>query len=109
MAEHGGLVGIRDENLLASALARPRHIFARNEAAELATLAAAYGIRLVRKYPFLDGNKRTGLIAVDLFLRLNGSRLTASNAEAVIEILALAGGERDDDAFTTWVRDHAAR
>jgi death-on-curing protein len=109
LAEHGGMVGIRDANLLASALARPRNLFAYEENADLAALAAAYGIGLVRNHPFLDGNKRAGLIAVDLFLRLNGSRLTATNAEAVIEILALAAGERTDDAFTEWVRDHAAR
>jgi death-on-curing protein len=108
LAEHGGMVGIRDENLLASALERPRNVFAYDENADLAALAAAYGIGLVRNHPFIDGNKRAGLIAVDLFLRLNGSRLTASNAEAVIEILALAAGERDDNAFTQWVRDHAA-
>jgi death-on-curing protein len=109
LAEHGGMVGIRDANLLASALARPKNVFAYDEGADLAALAAAYGIGLVRNHPFVDGNKRAGLIAVDLFLRLNGSRLTATNAEAVIEILALAAGERDDASFTQWVRDHAAR
>ncbi len=103
------MVGIRDANLLASALARPKNVFAYDEGADLAALAAAYGIGLVRNHPFVDGNKRAGLIAVDLFLRLNGSRLTATNAEAVIEILALAAGERDDASFTQWVRDHAAR
>jgi death-on-curing protein len=108
LAEHGGIVGVRDENMLASALARARNVFAYDENADLATLAAAYGIGLVRNHPFLDGNKRVGLIAVDLFLRLNGSRLTASNAEAVIEVLALAARERIDAAFTQWVGDHAA-
>jgi death-on-curing protein len=109
LAEHGGVAGIRDENVLASALARARNVDAYGEYADLAALAAAYGIGLVRDHPFIDGNKRVGLIAVDLFLRLNGSRLTASNAEAVIEVLALAAGERDETAFITWVRDHAAR
>ncbi len=103
------MVGVRDENMLASALARARNAFAYDEGADLFTLAAAYGIGLVRNHPFIDGNKRVGLIAVDLFLRLNGSRLTASNAEAVIEVLALAAGERNDAALTQWVRDHAAR
>jgi death-on-curing protein len=109
LAEHGGLVGIRDPNLFASALARPRNLFAYDENADLAALAAAYGIGLVRNHPFIDGNKRVGLIAIDLFLRLNGSRLTATDADAVIAILALAAGEREDDAFTQWVRGHAAR
>ena len=103
------MVGVRDENMLASALARARNVFAYGDSADFFTLAAAYGIGLVRNHPFIDGNKRVGLIAVDLFLRLNGSRLTASNAEAVIEVLALAAGERNDGAFTQWVRDHAAR
>jgi len=109
LAEHGGMVGVRDDDLLAAALARPHNAFASGDAADLASLAAAYGIGLVRNHPFVDGNKRAGLIAVDLFLRLNGSRLTVTNAEAVIEIMALAVGERDDVAFTHWVRDHAAR
>ena len=109
LAEHGGMVGVRDENMLASALARARNVFAYGDSADFFTLAAAYGIGLVRNHPFIDGNKRVGLIAVDLFLRLNGSRLTASNAEAVIEVLALAAGEREETAFITWVRDHAAR
>jgi death-on-curing protein len=108
LAEHGGMVGVRDENMLASALARARNVFAYDESADLFALAAAYGIGLVRNHPFIDGNKRVGLIAVDLFLRLNGSRLTASNVEAVIEVLALAAGERIDAAFTQWVGDHAA-
>ena len=102
------MAGIRDENTLSSALARPRNLFAYDEHADLAALAAAHGIGLVKNHPFIDGNKRAGLIAVDLSLRLNGSRLTATDAEAVIEILALAAGNRDDAAFTRWVRDHAA-
>ncbi len=109
LTEHGGRVGVRDEHLLTSALARPRNLFAYDERADLAAIAAAYGIGLVRNHPFLDGNKRAGLIAIDLFLRLNGSRLTGSNAACAIAILALAAGEHEDDAFIDWVRDHAAR
>ncbi len=103
------MVGVRDENMLASALARPRNAFAYDDGADLAALASAYGTGFVSNHPFIDGNTRVGLIAVDLFLRLNGSRLTANNAAAVIEIMALAAGEHDDATFTQWVRDHAAR
>jgi death-on-curing protein len=106
LAEHGGAVGIRDENLLESALARPMHAAYADPRPDIPTLAAMYGIAFVRNHPFFDGNKRTGLIALELFLRLNGWRLTASNAECVVVILSRAAGEMSDERFTAWVRDY---
>jgi death-on-curing protein len=110
VAEHGGAVGIRDAGLLDSALTRPRqHAAYADPAPDIPTLAAMYGIAFVRNHPFLDGNKRVGLVALELFLRLNGYRLTASNADCVVHVLALAAGERTDEQFIAWVRSNAAR
>jgi death-on-curing protein len=110
IAEHGGGIGVRDANLLESALNRPiQHASYADPAPDVPALAAMYGIAFVRNHPFIDGNKRTGLIAMELFLRRNGFRLTADNAACVVEILALAAGERTDEQFTDWVRRHATR
>jgi death-on-curing protein len=108
VAEHGGGIGVRDENLLESALSRPiQHASYADPAPDIPTLAAVYGIAFVRNHPFIDGNKRVGLVALELFLRLNGFRLTADNAACVQQILALAASQLTDEQFTDWVRRHA--
>jgi death-on-curing protein len=110
VAEHGGSVGVRDTNLLESALTRAmRHAAYADPHSDIPTLAAIYGIAFVRNHPFIDGNKRVGLVALELFLRQNGFRLAADNASCVVEMLALAAGERTDEQFTDWVRRHATR
>jgi len=100
VSEHGGGTGVRDAMLLEPDA---------DPARDTPTSAAGYGLAFVRNHPFIAGNKRTGLIALELFLRLNGFRLTADNAACVVEILALAAGERTDEQFTDWVRRHATR
>ncbi len=60
LAEHGGLTGIREDGLLDSALARPRHLFAYESKIDLARLAAAYTVGITRNHPFVGGNKRAG-------------------------------------------------
>ena len=70
----------------------------------LIRLVIMYAIAIVRNHPFLDGNKRTGWVAMRTFFALNEIALTFSPAAAVAEVMALAAGERDDDAFTAWVR-----
>ena len=71
LAEHGGGVGIRDQGLLESALARPLNLHANGEPS-LSRLAAAYAFDMARNHPFADGNKRTALVAAESFLGLNG-------------------------------------
>jgi death-on-curing protein len=72
----------------------------------LAALAAAYGIGITRNGPFGHGNKTAGLLAVGLFLRLNGHQLQASQAEAIAAILALSAGELEEAVFAEWLRCH---
>ncbi len=103
LAEHGGPSGTRDEGMLASALARAqqRAAYADPDAAEL---AACYGFGIARNHPFVDGNKRTAFVAVELFLVLNGHDLQASDAECVMTMLDLAAGGLSEEAFAAWIR-----
>jgi len=107
LAEHGGSTGLRDPGLLDSALARPLNRAGYGEP-DIAELAAVYALAIARNHPFIDGNKRTAFVALELFLRLNGCLLTAGDAEAVVMTLAMAAGELPDNEFTAWVRLHTA-
>lgn len=107
LAEHGGLVGTRDEGLLDSALARPLNLAAYG-APDLADLAAIYGVGLAKNHPFLDGNKRAAFLAVGLFLYINGFGLTADQASATHAMLAVAAGELDETEFAAWLRANIA-
>lgn len=108
LAEHGGGAGVRDGGLMESALAKPTNLAAYGDP-DVADLAAAYGFGLARNHPFVDGNKRTAFVAVELFLALNGWTLTASDADCVMTMLALAAGDLDESEFAHWLRDHIAR
>jgi death-on-curing protein len=105
LAEHGGLSGLRDEGLLDSALARPQNLAAYGKP-DIAELAASYCIGLAKNHPFVDGNKRAAFLAVGLFLFLNNFRLTATQAEATLTMLAVAAGDMDESAFAAWLRNH---
>ncbi|MCM0607561.1 MAG: type II toxin-antitoxin system death-on-curing family toxin [Ideonella sp. WA131b] len=106
LAEHGGAAGVRDLGLFESALARPQ-----NQAAygnpDAADLAAAYGVGLAKNHPFIDGNKRTAFVAVELFLALNGHDLVADDADCVLTMLAVAAGSLDEPGFAAWLRAHS--
>ncbi len=105
LAEHGGAMGVRDEGLLESALARPLNRAGYGEP-DIAELAALYAIAIARNHPFIDGNKRTAYVALETFVLLNGCRFPVSDADAVVTTLALASGELTDDEFTDWVRSN---
>jgi death on curing protein len=105
LAEHGGAAGIRDDGLLASALARAQNLAAYGEP-DVADLAAAYGVGLAKNHAFVDGNKRAAFLAVGLFLMLNGRRLVATQAEATVVMLDVAAGDLDEAAFAAWLRQH---
>ncbi len=106
IAEHGGAAGLRDAGLLESALARPLNLAAYNEP-DIAELGATYALAIARNHPFIDGNKRTAYVALELFLALNGVAFPASDAEATITTLSMAAGDLDDATFIAWVRRHA--
>jgi death-on-curing protein len=108
LAEHGGGAGLRDPGLLESALARPINLAA-YERPDLAALAASYAVALAKNHPFIDGNKRTAFVALELFLALNGAELVASDVECVMTMFALASGEIDEPALADWVRRNLVR
>lgn len=103
LAEHGGASGIRDQNLFESALARPQNLAA-YETPDVA--AAAYAFGLAKNHPFIDGNKRIALIALESFLVLNGFELVADDVQCVMTILSLASGELDEGQLAEWIRTH---
>ncbi len=105
LALFGGADGIRDRGLLESALARPINKFAYGET-EIAALAAAYGFGIARNHPFVDGNKRTALASMIVFLGLNGIDLDATQEEATAIVLGLAAGEIPEEVLANWIADH---
>jgi death-on-curing protein len=105
LAIHGGLAGMRDAALLESALDRPRNKWA-YESAELPELAAAYGYGIAKNHPFVDGNKRTSLLAIYTFLGINGVDFIVPEADAAAMIFALAAGEVSEESLARWIKDN---
>lgn len=105
LARFGGLSGLRDEGLLDSALNRPRQVF-HYGSPTLFDLAAEYALGIVKNHPFLDGNKRAGFMAAYVFLGANGQDVNASEADAVVQTLALAlaAGEIDQAEYAVWLK-----
>ncbi len=102
----GGLLGVRDENTLESALARPRHRWAYARQVDLAALAASYAFGIARNHPYQDGNKRLAFLAMMIFLGLNGHDLDATEADVVTVMLRLAAGDISEPALAKWIRGH---
>src|SRR5215472_14321272 len=104
LSEHGGLPGIRDENLLSSALARPHNLEVYGDNVDAATLAASYAFGIARNHPFHDGNERTAFVAMELFLNLNGWILTADDADCIATVQSLAAGGLSEKTLSAWLR-----
>jgi death on curing protein len=105
LAEHGGLDGIRDAGLLASALARPKNLFAYGSPKpDVAALAASYAFGIARNHPFVDGNKRTAFVVCRVFLKLNGHDIRATESEKYVEFIGLAEGNVSDEELAEWIR-----
>ena len=109
LREHGGLPGIRDENVLESALARPQQKWHYAEETDLAALAAAYGFGIVKSHPYRDGNKRIGLLAIATFLGINGYDLQATDADVVTQVVALANNRISEAELADWIRTHSRK
>jgi len=104
LAINGGAGGVRDHDLLASALARPMQHFAYAQASDIVHLAAIYTGGIIGRHPFVDGNKRTGFLIGIRFLELNGYRFTASEEDAANAVLALAAGGLAETAYAAFLR-----
>jgi len=113
LAIFGGSPGLRDSGLLDSALARPRQVFAYAESSSLAALAAAYAVGICRNHPFVDGNKRAGLLAALVFLETNGYRLAIDDMQATVDTIrtieAVASGDIAEEDLTRWIAARCER
>ncbi len=104
LAVHGGLPGVRDANMLESAMARPQNLAAYGEP-DAAELAAAYAYGLVRNHGFADGNKRSGWLVAEVFLVRNGFRFICDDATLIMQVERVAAGAVDQTSLAHWIRD----
>ena len=106
LSQYGGITGVRDENLLESALARAQQLFYSGKPT-MVELGAAYAAGIVKNHPFLDGNMRTGFMMGAGFLERNGFEFHATEAEAALRTLALAAGEMTEAAYAEWLKTNS--
>ena len=106
----GGATGIRDLGSLESALSQPHTSFGGQDLyPDLIAKAAALCFSLVMNHPFLDGNKRVGHAAMEIFLLLNGCEVNAGVDEQERVILSLAAGQLDRNDFVSWLKKHTTK
>ncbi|RWG81709.1 type II toxin-antitoxin system death-on-curing family toxin [Mesorhizobium sp.] len=108
LRRHGGAQGLRDENALESALARAENKANYGDPA-IGDLAAAYIFGIARNQAFVDGNKRTAMVAAGAFLFINGYGLTADNGTIYEFVMGVAAGEIDEAGAAAFFRDHAVK
>lgn len=105
--QSGGSAGIANQGALESALAQPRMSFGGEDLyPTIVEKASALGFSMIKNHPFVDGNKRIGHAAMEVFLVLNGFEIEASVDEQERVILQLAAGELGREEFTEWLRSH---
>lgn len=108
LREHGGLHGIRDKSLLESALARPQHLF-HYEKPSLFELSAVYAVGIIKNHPFVDGNKRTGIVTAGVFLDINGFEIVVPEIELYQQVMALAENNLAENDFSTWLQTNSKK
>jgi death-on-curing protein len=107
--EFGGLAGIRDLGPLERALNRPRNQLAYEPKTRLFELAATLCVGLAKNHPFVDGNKRTALLATRAFLFLNAYALEPAEEDEVLTIIAVADGSLDERELAKWLQKNSER
>lgn len=104
--EHGGSSGVRDENVIQSALDRPKNLFLYGKKVDVARLASAYLIGLAKNHGFIDGNKRVAAVVTELFLELNGFTLTATDEEWYQAVIEVATTSVSEPKLSSWIRSN---
>lgn len=104
--QHGGSLGVRDENLLSASLARARHLFTYSQP-NLFELAASYGYGLAKNHPFIDGNKRTAFSVMSIFLFVNNYLLEVPETEVVQMMEQLATDQISQEFLATWLEKNS--
>lgn len=108
--QSGGSLGVRDLGLLESAIAQPRMTFGGQDLyGSICDKAAALGFALIMNHPFVDGNKRVGHAATEIFLILNDMELLANVNEQEQIIIAIAAGAMTREGFAAWLQNHAVQ
>ena len=108
--ETGGSRGIRNIGLLESAVARPQSSFAgKNFYPDVFSKAAVIGHSIIRNHPFVDGNKRTGYMAMRLFLNVNGYDLKAPLKEKYKFVMEIAQGMKEEESIAQWLKKHSRK
>ena len=103
IAEHGGTTGVRDSELLESALAKPKNIYLYSKSqSSIPSLASAYAYAISKNHPFLDGNKRVALVVSIAFMKLNGWRVVASQETLYTTFWNLAAEKISEDELLLW-------
>ena len=104
----GGSGGLRDRGALEAAAARPQMTFDGEDLyPDLVAKTAALMHSVVMNHAFVDGNKRVGVMAAELFLHANEYELDATDDDLVTLTLAVARGEVSPEALTIWVRQRS--
>ncbi len=110
LQRYGGEAGLRDRNLLESALAQPKITVGGKYAHKtLFDKAAAYGFHVCMNHPFVDGNKRVAFALMDVFLQKNGWEIVAHEEEAYSIMMSLASGKLKKAQLASWLKDHSSR
>jgi len=105
----GGLPGVRDMALLDSAMDRPKNLLAYGDNSSLFDLAAAWCFGIVQNHPFLDGNKRTGLLSARALLLLNGQVFEPAEVDEVTMMVGVAEGTVDEAMLASWLARFSTR
>lgn len=107
---YGGTLGLRDEGLLDSALEQPRAMFdGSNLHDSLVKMAAAYGFHVCNNHPFIDGNKRVALVAMDAFLQKNGYEISSAEKDVYEVMMKLASGNITKADLTDWLEANISK
>jgi len=107
---YGGRPGIRDKNLLESALAQPKMTMGRRFVhRSLFEKSAAYGYHVCSNHPFVDGNKRVSFLLMVIFLDRNGWELKATEEDAYSLMIDLASGKISKSALAGWLKEHSSK
>jgi len=110
IGRYGGKAGIMDMGLLKSSLAMPEAAFGGEYLhRDIHEMAAAYLFHIVSNHPFMDGNKRTGLITALTFLEFNGVLTIADNRNMENMVLKVAKGKMDKPEIAGFLRKHSSQ
>jgi len=110
LQRYGGESGIRDRNLLESALAQPKMTIGGKYAHKtIYDKAAAYGFHICMNHPFVDGNKRVAFVLMDIFFQKNGWEISANEEESYTMMMTLASGKLSKAQLSYWLAEHTTR